>query len=79
LVWTQRLKENTFASAGDQPPVAKSSSLYSDTTLTELSQLPKLKESYTRIKTEPHEIACDYCDWIEVTGKGITRGFVNIV
>jgi hypothetical protein len=39
LVWTQRLEEKCFASAGDRTPEPRSSSLQSDATLTELPQL----------------------------------------
>jgi hypothetical protein len=39
LVLTQRLEEKSLVSVGDQTPVARSSSLQSDPTLTELPQL----------------------------------------
>jgi hypothetical protein len=35
-VWTQRLEEKFFASAGDRTPISRSSSPWSDTILTEL-------------------------------------------
>jgi hypothetical protein len=39
LVWTQRLEKKFFASAGNRTSIAQSSSLLSDTILTELRQL----------------------------------------
>jgi hypothetical protein len=39
-VWTQRLEEKSLAPAGDLIPIARSSSLWSDTILTELPRLP---------------------------------------
>jgi hypothetical protein len=36
LVWTQRLQEKSFASAGDQTSIARSAILWPDTVLTEL-------------------------------------------
>jgi hypothetical protein len=39
-VWTQRLKEKSFVSAGDQTPVAWSCSPLPDTILTELLRPP---------------------------------------
>jgi hypothetical protein len=44
-VSTQRLEENSFASAGDRISIAWTSSLWSGTILTELPQLLKLKET----------------------------------
>jgi hypothetical protein len=38
-VWTQRLDDKSFAPAGDRTPIARSSSPYSDTILTELPRL----------------------------------------
>jgi hypothetical protein len=35
-VWTQRLEEKSFAPAGNRTPITRSSSLLSDTILTEL-------------------------------------------
>jgi hypothetical protein len=40
LVWTQRLHENSLASAGDRTLIAWSSSPYPDTILTELPASP---------------------------------------
>jgi hypothetical protein len=37
-VWTQRLQEKSFASAGDRTPITQPSTPYSDTRLTELPQ-----------------------------------------
>jgi hypothetical protein len=38
-VWTQRIAEKSFASAGDRTPIARSFSPYSDTILPELTRL----------------------------------------
>jgi hypothetical protein len=38
-VWTQRLEEKSFVSAGDRTPIARSSSPWSDTILPELHRL----------------------------------------
>jgi hypothetical protein len=43
-VWTHKLEEKSFAPAGDRTPIARSSSPYSDTILTELPVSP---ESHT--------------------------------
>jgi hypothetical protein len=47
-VWTQRLEEKSFASAGDCTPIAQSSSLQSDTVLTELPRLVPVYSSSTK-------------------------------
>jgi hypothetical protein len=39
-VWTQRLKEQSFASAGDRTSIARPSSPYPDTVLSDLPRLP---------------------------------------
>jgi hypothetical protein len=58
-VWTQRLEEKSFDSAGDLTPIAQSSSAYADTILTELPQLLKHKirqYNLSRLAFEPGSV-----------------------
>jgi hypothetical protein len=56
-VWTQRLEEKSFVSAGDRTPIARSSSPYSDTILTELPGSHNLTVHYSNMKTFLSETA----------------------
>jgi hypothetical protein len=81
-VWTQRIEEISFATAGDRTPIGRSSSPKSDTILSELTRLLLFSLLSLKRKIEAHETTVlSDCPSVcpLVTSEPINRFFVKFL